>query len=159
MGPSGAGKTTIGIALAARLDGEFVDADDLHPRANVEKMAAGHPLDDEDRWPWLDVVGDRLAQADGPIVIACSALRRVYRDRLRARAHDLAVVELVAGSGELARRMQERTHFMPPSLLGSQLATLEHLDEEEAGVAVDADLPVHDVVERAVAGLGVSGVR
>ena len=136
MGPSGSGKTAVGAALAVDLAVEFVDADDLHPAANVAKMAAGDPLDDADRIPWLDIVGRTLADLPGGGVIACSALKRRYRDRLRTAAPDAVFVELTAPRAELARRMSAREHFMPPSLLDSQIAALEPLQADEPGFAV-----------------------
>ena len=151
MGVSGSGKTTVGSALAARLGLRFVDADDLHPAANVEKMAAGIPLTDEDRWPWLDAVGAVLA--DGPVVVACSALRRVYRDRLRAAAPALRLVYLHGSRELLAERMGHRDHFMPVALLDSQLATLEVPGPDEDAIALDIAAPVDAIVAGAVEGL------
>lgn len=150
MGPSGSGKSTVGALLAQRLGGVFVDADDLHPAANVAKMASGTPLDDADRAPWLDAVGVRLAAADGIAVMACSALARRYRDRILARAADAVFVELRVDRAELERRTRARSHFMPSSLVGSQLDALEHLDDAEPGVAVDSDRPVEAVVDEIV---------
>jgi carbohydrate kinase (thermoresistant glucokinase family) len=154
MGPAGSGKSLIGAELAARLGLPFVDADDLHPAANVAKMAAGTPLDDEDRMPWLDVVGAALRDRADGAVIACSALARRYRDRIRAIASDAWFVELRVDRGELARRMTTRDHFMPSSLLDSQLDALEHLGADEAGVAVVNDGDPAAVVERIRAALG-----
>lgn len=136
MGPSGSGKTAVGSALAVDFAVDFVDADDLHPAANVAKMEAGIPLDDDDRMPWLDVVGAQLAASNG-LVVACSALARRYRDRIRRAAPEVRFVELLVSRDELDRRMRSRQHFMPPALLQSQLATLEHLDADEPGVAVE----------------------
>ncbi|SDY62075.1 gluconate kinase, SKI family [Herbiconiux ginsengi] len=149
MGVSGSGKSLIGSGLAARHGWVFVDGDDLHPEANVAKMAAGIPLTDADRWPWLDAVAATLAGSPGGIVVACSALRRVYRDRIRAAAPDAVFVEL-AGSRELLwERMTARPgHFMPASLLDSQLATLEPLAPDEAGVIVSIDGPPAEVLAR-----------
>ncbi|MEW1834932.1 gluconokinase, GntK/IdnK-type [Microbacterium sp. NPDC079995] len=148
MGPSGSGKTAVGAALAVDLGVDFVDADDLHPAANVAKMEAGHPLDDDDRTPWLDVVGRTLADAPG-LVVACSALARRYRDRIRAAAPDVRFVELLVSSEELDRRMRSRQHFMPPALLASQLSTLEHLEADEPGVAVENVGRILDVARQA----------
>ena len=130
MGVSGSGKTTVGQALAARLGLAFVDGDDLHPPANVAKMAAGTPLDDADRWPWLDRVGAALANTTAypaGLAVACSALRRVYRDRIRAAAgKDLRFLYLAADEAEMVRRLEGRpNHYMPPSLVHSQFAALE----------------------------------
>ena len=147
MGVSGSGKTVTGIRLAAALGRPFVDADDLHPFANKQKMAQGIPLTDDDRWGWLDTVGARLAGRDR-IVVACSALKRVYRDRLRAAAPDAVFVHLHGSRQLLAERMGHRVHeFMPVTLLDSQLATLEPLQADERGVEVDVAPPLPDVVD------------
>lgn len=153
MGPSGSGKTVVGAVLAARLDLPFVDADDLHPDANVAKMATGTPLDDEDRWPWLDIVARTLRDSAGGAVVACSALARRYRDRIRAGAPDAVFVELEVTPAELARRMSSREHFMPSSLLASQLAALEPLADDEGGVVVVNDRPPIEVADEAIARL------
>jgi len=147
MGATGVGKTTVGLALAERLGAPFLDADDLHPAAHVEKMRRGEPLTDDDRWPWLDAVGAWLAaHPDG--VAACSALRRAYRDRLRAAASDLRFLHLVGGAEVLDARLERRTgHFMPASLVASQLDALEPLEPDEAGLAIDCTLPVDAIVE------------
>ena len=139
MGVSGSGKSTVGTALAELLGLGFVDADDLHPASNVAKMAAGTPLTDDDRWPWLDVVGERLAESSTGLVIACSALRRSYRDAIRDRAPDTRFVLLTVDHDALQHRLEHRPgHFMPPSLLDSQLATLEPLEPDENGVTVSS---------------------
>ena len=143
MGVAGSGKTTIGAALAERLGAAFVEGDRLHPAANVAKMAAGTPLTDADRWPWLDAVGDEVARlrGEGPVVAACSALKRVYRDRLRDRAGDLLFVFPDVPRELLAKRLQSRRgHFFPASLLDNQLATLEPPGEGEACVRTAAGL-------------------
>ncbi len=161
MGVSGSGKTTIGGLLAAALATPFVDGDDLHPAANVAKMAAGVPLDDEDRWPWLSAVGRRLSAA-GPegLVVACSALKRVYRDAIRAEAPETVFVELDGGHALLDRRMRERpNHFMPPSLLDSQLATLQPLADDEPGIRVSVSAPPDGVVAEVVRWLGDASGR
>jgi carbohydrate kinase (thermoresistant glucokinase family) len=147
MGVSGCGKSAAGGALAAALGRPFLDADDLHPVANKEKMARGIPLTDEDRWGWLDTVGERLA-AGGSIVVACSSLRRVYRDRLRASAPDALFVHLNGSRELLAERLGHRVHeFMPMTLLDSQLATLEPLQPDERGFVTDITPPLPEVVE------------
>ena len=152
MGPSGSGKTAVGAALAVDLGVDFVDADDLHPAQNVAKMESGVPLDDDDRRPWLDVVGRRLASSPG-LVMACSALARRYRDRIREAAPDTRFVELVVSRAELDRRMRSRQHFMPVALLESQLAALEHLGADEDGVAVEKIGGSSEVAARARAAL------
>jgi gluconokinase len=140
MGVSGCGKSTVGAALADRLRVPFQDADDLHPAANIDKMARGIPLTDEDRAPWLAAVGRELAQSETTgLVIACSALRAIYRDILRTHAADVFFVHLAVTKNVLAARMVVRSeHFMPLSLLESQLATLEPLTPHENGLTLDA---------------------
>ncbi len=148
MGPSGSGKSAVGSALAERLGFRFIDADDLHPAANVAKMAAGTPLDDADRMPWLDIVAGKLHETGGAVV-ACSALARRYRERILDSAPATVFVELRVSTRELARRMATREHFMPSSLLASQLQTLEHLEPDEPGVVVAGDPPLAEVVDAA----------
>ena len=145
MGVSGSGKTTVGAALADALGLRFVDGDALHPAANVAKMAAGIPLDDADRAPWLDAIGAVLAA--GPVVVACSALKRSYRDRLRAAAPAMQLVFLEGSRELLASRMAARPgHFMPASLLDSQLATLEPPTLDEHPMTADVAAPVAEIV-------------
>lgn len=137
MGPSGSGKSTVGLALAESIGARFIDADDLHPITNVDKMAAGIPLGDDDRMPWLGVVGEAL-QADDRIVIACSALRRLYREAISAKAPDAFFAELMVDRADLEKRMRDRAdHFMPAALLDSQLQTLEPLGADEHGIRVE----------------------
>jgi gluconokinase len=151
MGVSGSGKTTVGLALAGRLGMPFIEADDLHPKSNREKMAAGIPLTDDDRWPWLDAMGERMesVRREGHGVIStCSALKRIYRDRLRAKVTGpLLFVLLDSPRAVLAARMASRKgHFMPPALLTSQLATLEKPAADETGVIVmDGTRPVAEL--------------
>jgi carbohydrate kinase (thermoresistant glucokinase family) len=149
MGVAGCGKTSVGTALAGFVEATYLDGDDLHPAANIEKMSAGIPLDDEDRWPWLDLIGGRLRDADGPVLIGCSALKRAYRDRIRMCAATPVVFIHLEGSRDvIERRMKAREgHFMPPSLLRSQFDTLEDLQADEAGFAVDIDQPREAVVK------------
>lgn len=137
-GVSGSGKTTIGHRLAAARGAAFLDADDFHPPENLAKMRAGIPLDDADRAPWLDRLAAELA-ARPRVVLACSALKRRYRDRLREAAPDLHFVILDVPRETLEQRMRERNHFMPPSLLDSQLATLE--DGEDVRRVPNAGAP------------------
>lgn len=152
MGVSGSGKSTVGAALAERLGLDFADADDVHPDANVAKMAAGLALDDTDRAPWLDAVGTWLAErASYGGVMACSALKRAYRDRLRAHAPGVVFVHLDGDEETITRRQAERRgHFMPASLEASQFAALERLGPDEAGVVVDVAGRPGAVVEDAV---------
>jgi carbohydrate kinase (thermoresistant glucokinase family) len=154
MGVSGSGKSTVGTGLADALGVPFTDADVLHPAANIAKMAAGIPLTDEDRMPWLALVGIELADAPGGLVIACSALKRSYRDAIRAAAPGTRFVFLEGSRALLEGRMQHREgHFMPASLLDSQLATLEPLAADEPGVTVslDANPTVEEIVAALVA--------
>lgn len=151
MGVSGVGKSTIGALLAARTGRPFIDADDLHPPANIAKMSAGGPLSDDDRWPWLDLVGAALASEPAP-VIACSALKRSYRDALRAHAPDARFVLLQASDSRLQHQTTSRSgHFMPPALLASQLAALEPLESDEAGIVIDVDAEPAELVARILA--------
>ncbi|MBC2771829.1 gluconokinase [Rhizobium sp. AQ_MP] len=155
MGVSGCGKTSVGEMLASRLGLPFVEGDVLHPQSNVAKMAAGTPLTDEDRWPWLTVIGERMADAlargEG-IVVSCSALKKIYRDHLRAAtAGRLSFVYLEGSRELLGRRMGARTgHFMPLTLLESQLATLEIPTGEPGVVTVSIDQPVEGIVADAL---------
>lgn len=152
MGVSGSGKSSVGRALAAALGYDFVDADDLHPPANVTKMRGGTPLDDDDRWPWLaavaDVMHEHLAR-DAGIVVACSALKRVYRDRLRSAGLGVRFVHLHGSEELMARRLSRRgDHFFDPRLLASQFATLEApqpADEPDV-LVVDAAASIATIV-------------
>lgn len=156
MGVSGVGKTTVAEQLAVRLDYEFAEGDDYHPPANIEKMSAGTPLDDEDRIPWLRVLADwvRERHQDGrSTVMTCSALRRRYRDVLREGAADTFFVHLVGEQALLLERMAGRRHFMPPTLLQSQFATLEALEDDELGLTVEVTDPPARIVEKVVVAL------
>lgn len=139
MGVSGSGKTRIGCELARRLGVEYADGDGFHSPENRAKMASGKPLEDADRWPWLDAIGRYLAQrAELGAVVSCSALRRTYRDVLRRAASDIAWVHLDGDPAMILRRLSARQgHFMPASLLASQIATLEPLQPDEHGITVD----------------------
>ena len=153
MGVTATGKTTVGKGIAEELGCEFIEGDDLHPRANIEKMSAGEPLTDEDRWPWLKAIAEVVAVKDQQkvsTVVTCSALKRSYRDILRDAAPTF-FVHLDAPFEVLQARMQHRTrHFMPASLLRSQFETLEPLDDDEAGEVVDVTPPVDEVIEEAI---------
>ena len=151
MGVSGSGKSTVGAALAQRLRVPFADADDLHPSANVAKMSRGEALDDEDRFPWLELVGEWLAvHADGG-VMSCSALKRKYRDQIRHHAPTVRFL-LLEGTREVigARQASRPGHFMPASLLTSQLAALEPLAPDEDGIVLDVDQSVDQIVQEYV---------
>jgi gluconokinase len=159
MGVSGSGKTTVATALAEDLGVEMIEGDAYHPPANVEKMAAGRPLTDEDRRPWLRtlarLLAERHARGQGT-VLACSALRRAYRDVLRSAvpAGETFTILLVADASTLRSRMASRSgHFMPLALLESQLATLEPLEPDESGVVLDATQPADVVVAEAVSAI------
>ena len=149
MGVSGSGKSTVGAALAQRLHVPFADADDFHPEANVAKMSAGHALNDEDRYPWLDAIGDWLANHCGEGgVMSCSALKRKYRDQLRKHCPQVRFLHLSGSPEVIGRRQASRPgHFMPASLLASQFDTLEPLEADEHGVVVDVDQDIDAVVE------------
>lgn len=155
MGVSGSGKTTVGAALAARLGLAFVDADDLHPAANIAKMSAGVALDDDDRAPWLHRIGQWLHEHDeAGGVVSCSALKAAYRDALREHAPRTLVAHLDGAPDLIARRQAARTdHFMPPSLLASQFAVLEQLRPDEAGRRVDVALAPERIVDELAAWL------
>jgi len=148
MGVTGSGKSTVGSALAHRLQVPFVDADSLHPPANIAKMAAGVPLDDDDRRPWLEKVGEWLAEHRGGGVVSCSALKRKYRDQLRSHCPTVEFLHLDGSADVIARRLAARTgHFMPAGLLRSQLDTLEPLGADEAGVTIDVDQDVEGIID------------
>lgn len=146
MGVSGSGKSTLGTLLARELGCPFLEGDDFHDTRAVAKMRAGQPLEDHDRWPWLDRLGAAMSEAfisNGQVAAACSALRRSYRERLQAAIPaPTRFVLLDAGYDELLRRLTQRAgHYMPASLLESQLATLERPAVDEAVFTLDAALP------------------
>ncbi|MFI1439948.1 gluconokinase [Streptomyces fructofermentans] len=155
MGVAGTGKTTIGPLLAERLGVPYAEGDDFHPEANIAKMSAGTPLTDEDRGPWLDAIG---AWAHGRAglggVVSSSALKRAYRDRLRAAAPGIVFVHLSGDRALIEDRMAQRKgHFMPTALLDSQFATLQPLQADEAGTAVDVAGSPGEITDRAVEAL------
>ena len=155
MGVSGSGKSTVGSALAQRLGVPFADADDLHPAANIAKMTAGHPLDDNDRYPWLERIGEWLAEHSGGGVVSCSALKRKYRDQLRRHCPAASFVHLSGSPDLIARRQASRPgHFMPASLLASQFATLEPLEPDERGITVDIDHDIDSIVDAIASAAG-----
>lgn len=148
MGVSGCGKSSVGAALAQRLGLPYRDGDDLHPAENVAKMAAGIALTDADRWPWLDRVAQKLRD-EAPMIIGCSALRRVYRDRIREGAGGPVRFIHLAGDRDLiaGRMAQRQGHYMPPSLLDSQFAALEPPGPDEA-LTVSIDQPLAGIIDR-----------
>ncbi len=152
MGVSGSGKSTIGEKIAEALKLPFLEGDSLHPEANVQKMSVGIPLQDEDRWPWLDAIGERLVEARGGIVISCSALKKIYRDRLRTAAGAPLLFVFLDGSFEvLHEHMDHRTgHFMPVSMLESQIATLESPVGEPFVFRADVADPVEKIVAESI---------
>jgi gluconokinase len=157
MGVSGSGKTTIADKLAERLGWSCEDGDEYHPKSNVEKMSAGHPLTDEDRWPWLQAIADKIDQvceAGEHAVVACSALKRAYRDILVHGRGDVRIVYLDGAQELIAGRLAARKgHFMPPGLLESQFKTLQPPGSDENPVAVSIDAPVDAIVDDIVSKL------
>jgi len=155
MGVSGCGKSTVGHALAQRLAVEMIDGDDLHLPESVARMRAGQPLEDADRWPWLDRIGQRLAGSSTGLIVACSALRRSYRDRIRRQAPGVRFIFLDGPFELIAQRVAQRTgHYMPATLLESQFSTLERPDAQEADVVrLTIDRPVQELTEAAVVAL------
>ncbi|MFG1925503.1 gluconokinase [Cryptosporangium sp. NPDC048952] len=152
MGVTGCGKSTVGKLLADKLGVDFAEGDDLHPPENIAKMTAGHPLTDEDRWPWLARIADWLADhaADGG-VIPCSSLKRSYRDRLRQGAPDVWFLHVDVDRDTIVKRVSERKgHFMPATLVDSQFATLEPLADDEAGAPIDGTQTPEEIVEDAL---------
>src|ERR1700692_394410 len=160
MGVSGSGKSTIGDQLARRLGWSYEDGDKFHPASNVAKMSAGQPLTDEDRWPWLQAIAneiDRICEAGEHAVIACSALKRPYRDILVHGRHDVRIIYLEGTQDLIASRLALRKgHFMPPGLLASQFGTLEPPDASENPVTVSIDAPIETIVDDIVRQLGLT---
>lgn len=163
MGVSGSGKTSVAAALAEKLGWSYGEADDFHPRANVDKMAAGHPLNDEDRWPWLETIARWTADHDAAgesTIVTCSALKRIYRDKLREVPGETIFVHLAGPQEVLEQRMATREgHFMPTGLLPSQFDTLEPLDEDENGFEVSVDQPFKAELADVWAGLAEHGIH
>jgi gluconokinase len=159
MGVSGCGKSTTGQRLSNALGWPFRDADSFHPPANVEKMRAGRPLEDADRWPWLDAIAtflDDRRRSGAPAIVSCSALKRIYRDRLLGGRPDVALVHLKGDRALIAERLANRKgHFMPPGLLQSQFDALEEPRPDERALVVSVHLPPARVVGRIIAGLGL----
>jgi gluconokinase len=148
MGVSGSGKSTVGAALSQRLRVPFADADDFHPPANIAKMTAGHPLDDDDRRPWLEAIGQWLAAHPDGGVMSCSALKHRYRDQLRRHCPDVEFLHLSGTPEVIGRRQASRPgHFMPATLLASQFATLEPLTPDERGLAIDVDQNIDAIID------------
>ncbi len=160
MGVAGSGKTTVAEGLAARMHWLFAEGDAFHPAANVAKMHAGTPLTDEDRWPWLRLIGDWMSEQEAAgrsAVITCSALRRVYRDLLREGRPAVRFLHVTLPEVAIADRLEHREgHYMPPSLLPSQLATLEPLQPDEPGVEVSGRGTPDDVLAHALTALGLA---
>lgn len=153
MGVTGSGKTTVGALLAGRTGGVFLDGDDYHPTENVAKMSSGTPLNDEDRWPWLDRLGleiEAAVKTRGSVVLACSALRRVYRDRITSACAEAPLFVHLAGSRDLisGRMAARRDHYMPVGLLESQIQTLEPIEPDENAIVLKIDAPADEIVER-----------
>jgi len=150
MGVSGCGKSSVGAAFAAAINGIFIDGDDLHPEKNLTKMASGQPLTDEDRAPWLVRVGKALHGKTSPVVVGCSALKRRYRDVIRAEAAQPVTFVHLAGTRDvlLARMVGRTGHFMPVSLLDSQLAALEPPTSDETAITVDIDQTLQAILAR-----------
>lgn len=148
MGVSGSGKSTVGEKLAEALNLPFLEGDSLHPKSNVDKMASGIPLQDEDRWPWLDKIGERMATAEQGLIVSCSSLKKSYRERLRAAVGGQLAFVFLDGSFEvLHEHMGHRTgHFMPVTMLESQLATLESPVGEPLVFRADVVDPIEKIV-------------
>ena len=158
MGVSGCGKSSVGQAIAARTGWTFIEGDDLHPEANRAKMASGKPLDDDDRSPWLDAIAETARDIEangGSVVVACSALKKSYRDRLARAGNAVKFIHLDGDRELILERMHARAdHFMPPGLLDSQFATLEAPASGPLIHAFDISLSVDDIAGRAVAAIG-----
>jgi gluconokinase len=160
MGVSGSGKTSVGENLAARLGWSYEDADRFHPAGNIAKMSAGHPLTDEDRWPWLKAIAaeiDRVLDGSSSVVIGCSALKRAYRDILVHNRNGIRLVYLAGTQAVIADRLgQRKGHFMPPGLLTSQFNTLEPPAADEHPLTVSIDAPIDEIVDNVLHQLKLS---
>lgn len=158
MGVAGSGKTTVARMLARKCEGVFIEGDEFHPPENVAKMAGGVPLEDNDRWGWLDAIAAAACEVDATdtiVAVSCSALKKIYRERLRQGMGENPCFVLLRGAPDvLAERMSRRKgHFMPESLLRSQLATLEEPDCDENAISLDTAMPPSVLVERAATAL------
>lgn len=157
MGVSGCGKSSVGLAIAAQTGWTFIEGDDLHPAINREKMASGVPLEDADRWPWLDAIANAASaiEVDGrSVVVACSALKRIYRERLRRGSSGVRFIHLKGERGLIDQRMRARSdHFMPAGLLDSQFATLEPPEHDEDALTFDIVVSVEEIAKLAGAAL------
>lgn len=157
MGVSGSGKTSVAVELAGRLGWPYIEGDDLHPAANVAKMSAGRPLDDQDRWPWLRAIADVIGRheaAGTSLVVTCSALKRGYRDLLRDGHPSVWFAAVTTPEPVLTERLRRRTgHYMPAALLASQLAAFEPLAGDEPGAVIDGSGPVPHTVAHLLADL------
>ncbi|QZY30913.1 gluconokinase [Nocardioides coralli] len=157
MGVSGSGKSTVARLAHERLDWAFAEGDDFHSEESIRKMSEGRPLTDGDRIPWLGRLAAWTRDQDDAgrsTIVSCSALRRAYRDVLRTGGEHTYFVHLTGDKGMILERMAAREHFMPPEMLESQIATLEHLEPDEQGLTVDVDDPPEQVVDRVLAELG-----
>lgn len=148
MGVAGCGKSSVGADLAPLINASYTDGDDLHPQANIDKMSAGHPLTDEDRWPWLHIVGQTLGESNNRTIIGCSSLKRAYRDAITQAANaPVTFIHLSGSRAVIESRLSSRQgHFMPTALLDSQFTTLEAPDSTENAIEVDIDQPIDDIV-------------
>ncbi len=157
MGVSGSGKSTVAKGIATTMGWKFAEGDEFHPKANVEKMASGQPLTDEDRWPWLRLIGDWISERVShgqSAVVACSALRRAYRDLLREGRPQVRFCHVNADTEVIEERMENREgHYMPASLLASQIAALEDLEDDEPGVVISNEGSRAEVLDRALRAL------
>ncbi len=160
MGVAGCGKSAVGAALAARIRATYLDGDDLHPPANIAKMSRSEPLTDDDRWPWLTLVGQTLANPDGILILGCSALKRRYRDHIRQEAGaPVTFVHLSGTKALITARMAARAgHFMPESLIDSQFAALEPPGPDENAITVDIEKRIESLINEIFCSLGLAGL-